>query len=63
VWERYKQWVLTGQGTLVLAVIFILLALFNAVTGNWVLTAVMAGVGAATLVRAFSRLRNERAGR
>jgi hypothetical protein len=58
VWERYKAWTLTAQGAWVLAAIFALLALFNALTGNWILTAAMAGVGVTMVIRGWSRVRN-----
>jgi hypothetical protein len=57
---RYARWSATSQGTWVVSMLFVVLALINVAFGAWLLATVFAGVAAVNLIRGWKRIRPER---
>ena len=53
---RYARWSATSQGTWVVSMLFVLLALINVAFGAWLLAAVFVGVAAVNVLRSRKRL-------
>ncbi|HEY4347682.1 MAG TPA: hypothetical protein VGM80_08825 [Gaiellaceae bacterium] len=58
----YRRWVMSSQGAWAVAMVLLLVAAINFVSGDWLLGAAMAALAALNLGRAWTRLQNERAG-